>query len=354
MMRINNNIPALNAHRLLTRNNSKIAKTLERLSSGKRINRASDDAAGLAISEKMRAQVKGLKTASRNSLDGISLVQTAEGAMTELHAMLQRMRELSVQASNGTYNTEDLETIQNEVDQLLEEIDNIAKTTSFNENKLIDGSLAELTPAEVIAADAVATAAETEAGTGTYESVAVAAETEAAAAAPEVAAIAAKIAAAARSAVDAGVTVPADVAAAARAAVNALPDPPGGIVFQIGANAGETIRVFVDDLQAKALAVDTLDLVTSPSAGIGLIDNAITKVSEVRSTLGAVQNRLEHTIANLDNTAENLTAALSRIEDVDMALKMAEFTKLNILSQAGTAMLAQANQIPQTILQLLG
>ncbi|MBN4051031.1 MAG: flagellin [Alkaliphilus sp.] len=355
-MRINNNIPALNAHRLLTRNNAKIAKTLERLSSGKRINRASDDAAGLAISEKMRAQVKGLKTASRNSLDGISLVQTAEGAMTEVHAMLQRMRELSVQASNGTYNAEDLETIQNEVDQLLEEIDNIAKTTSFNENKLIDGSLSELTAAEVTAADTVATAAETEAGTGSPTAESVAAAAEAAVPAPPDATepIAAKIAAAARAAVDAGVTVPADVAAAARAAVDALPNPPGGIVFQIGANAGETIRVFVDDLQAKALAIDTLDLVTSPSAGIGLIDNAITKVSEVRSTLGAVQNRLEHTIANLDNTAENLTAALSRIEDVDMALEMSEFTKLNILSQAGTAMLAQANQIPQTILQLLG
>jgi len=356
VMRINNNIPALNAHRLLTRNNAKIAKTLERLSSGKRINRASDDAAGLAISEKMRAQVKGLKTASRNSLDGISLVQTAEGAMTEVHAMLQRMRELSVQASNGTYNAEDLETIQNEVDQLLEEIDNIAKTTSFNENKLIDGSLSELTAAEVTAADTVATAAETEAGTGSPTAESVAAAAEAAVPAPPDATepIAAKIAAAARAAVDAGVTVPADVAAAARAAVDALPNPPGGIVFQIGANAGETIRVFVDDLQAKALAIDTLDLVTSPSAGIGLIDNAITKVSEVRSTLGAVQNRLEHTIANLDNTAENLTAALSRIEDVDMALEMSEFTKLNILSQAGTAMLAQANQIPQTILQLLG
>ena len=274
-MRINNNIPALNAHRLLTRNNSKVAKTLERLSSGKRINRASDDAAGLAISEKMRAQVKGLKAASRNSLDGISLVQTAEGAMNEIHAMLQRMRELSVQASNETYNTEDLQTIQNEVNQLLEEINNIASGTSFNENKLIDGSLA---------------------GSGTT----------------------------------------------------------GGIVFQIGANAGETIRVFVDDLQASALGVSALDLVNSPSAGIGLIDTAITTVSEVRSTLGAVQNRLEHTIANLDNTAENLTAALSRIEDVDMALEMSEFTKLNILSQAGTAMLAQANQIPQMVLQLLG
>ncbi|MGV8146882.1 MAG: flagellin [Alkaliphilus sp.] len=271
-MRINNNIPALNAHRLLSRNNSKISKTLERLSSGKRINRASDDAAGLAISEKMRAQVKGLKAASRNSLDGISLVQTAEGAMSEVHAMLQRMRELAVQASNGTYNTEDLQTIQNEVEQLLEEIDKIATGTSFNENKLIDGSLAS----------------------------------------------------------------------------------PNGIVFQIGANAGETIEVFVDDLQATALGIDGLDLVTSPSAGIGLLDTAITKVSEVRSTLGAVQNRLEHTIANLDNTAENLTAALSRIEDVDMALEMSEFTKLSILSQAGTAMLAQANQIPQMVLQLLG
>jgi len=272
-MRINHNIPAMNAHRLLAQNTNSTSKALERLSSGKRINRAADDAAGLAISQKMRAQVNGLQTASRNSLDGISLVQTAEGAMNEMHAMLQRMRELAVQASNGTYNSEDLATIQSEVTQLLTEIDNIANNTNFNEKKLINGDLATT-----------------------------------------------------------------------------------GIQLQIGANAGNIMSFTVPDLRttAAAMSISTINLITNPSGAIGSIDGAIKNVSGVRSTLGAIQNRLEHTIANLDNTAENLTAAMSRIEDVDMALEMSNFTKLNILTQAGTAMLAQANQRPQSILQLLG
>ncbi|WP_026478975.1 flagellin N-terminal helical domain-containing protein [Alkaliphilus transvaalensis] len=292
-MRINHNIPALNAHRLLTQNSNATAKTLERLSSGKRINRASDDAAGLAIAEKMRAQSKGLHVASRNSLDGVSLVQTAEGAMNEIHAMLQRMRELAVQASNGTYNDEDKQTIQNEVDELLAEIDNIVKTTNFNEKKLIDGSLDGNDPDP-------------------------------------------------------------DIAATKK------------IVLQIGANANENMSFTIDNLDTFALGIgdevdedgtiitpNKVDFINEPTQAIIKLDEAIKRVSEVRSKLGAIQNRLEHTIANVDNTAENLTAALSRIEDVDMALEMSTFTKLNILTQAGTAMLAQANQRPQSILQLL-
>lgn len=272
-MRINHNIPALNAHRLLARNTDYTSKTLEKLSSGKRINRAADDAAGLAISQKMRAQVNGLQAASRNALDGISLVQTAEGAMTEIHAMLQRMRELAVQASNGTYNSDDLATTQNEVAQLLTEIDNIAVNTNFNEKNLLDGTL-----------------------------------------------------------------------------------PVGGIQLQIGANAGNVMRFTITSLltSAAGMAINGVDLVSNPAGAITSIDGAIKNVSDVRSKLGAIQNRLEHTIANLDNTAENLTAAMSRIEDLDMALEMSNFTKLNILTQAGTAMLAQANQRPQAILQLLG
>lgn len=272
-MRINHNIPALNAHRLLTQNTNATSKTLEKLSSGKRINRAADDAAGLAISQKMRAQVNGLQAASRNALDGISLVQTAEGAMTEIHAMLQRMRELSVQASNGTYNPDDLSTIQNEVTQLLTEIDNIAENTNFNEKDLLNGSL----------------------------SVA-------------------------------------------------------GIQLQIGANAGNVMSFTITNLKpvAVGMSINAINLVSNPSSAITSLDGAIKNVSDVRSKLGAIQNRLEHTIANLDNTAENLTAAMSRIEDLDMALEMSNFTKLNILTQAGTAMLAQANQRPQSILQLLG
>ncbi len=282
-MRINHNIPALNAHRLLTQNTNMASKTLERLSSGKRINRAADDAAGLAIAEKMRSQSNGLHVASRNSLDGISLVQTAEGAMNEIHAMVQRMRELAVQASNGTYNDEDKQTIQNEVDQLLEEIDNIVSTTNFNDKKLIDGSLN-------------------------------------------------------------GVDADPDIAAAKR------------VILQIGANANENMIFTIDSLDTQTLEIggtEKLDMINNPGEAIDKLGKAIRTVSEVRSKLGAIQNRLEHTIANADNTAENITAALSRIEDVDMALEMSNFTKLNILTQAGTAMLAQANQRPQSILQLL-
>ena len=272
-MRINHNIPAMNAHRLLSQNTNSTSKALERLSSGKRINRAADDAAGLAISQKMRAQVNGLQTASRNSLDGISLVQTAEGSLNEIHAMLQRMRELAVQASNGTYNADDLATIQSEVSELLTEINNISSNSNFNEKNLLNGGLA----------------------------------------AP-------------------------------------------GIQLQIGANAGNVMPLTIPDLRTAStnMNISGIDLVTTPAGAITALDAAIKKVSEVRSTLGAIQNRLEHTIANLDNTAENLTAAMSRIEDVDMALEMSNFTKLNILTQAGTAMLAQANQRPQSILQLLG
>ena len=274
-MRINNNIPALNAHRLLTQNTNKTSKALEKLSSGLRINRAADDAAGMAIAQKMRAQTTGLHTASRNALDGISMVQTAEGAMTEIHAMLQRMRELAVQAKNGTYSADDLVTIQAEITELLAEIDNIANNTKFNEKALIDGTLA-----------------------GTNE-----------------------------------------------------------MVLQIGANANETMNFSIEGLSTAAvtgLGIALADVTDVTNDYITLFDMAIKTVSTVRAKLGAIQNRLEHTISNLDNTAENLTAAMSRIEDVDMALEMSNFTKLNILTQSGTAMLAQANQRPQSILQLLG
>ncbi len=269
-MRINNNIPALNSHRMLNRSSNASAKVLERLSSGKRINRAADDAAGMAISEKMKAQVNGLKIASRNALDGISLIQTAEGAMNEVHAMLQRMRELAVQTSNGIYKEDDIEAVNNEIQELLEEIDNIANTTQFNGKNICNTT--------------------------------------------------------------------------------------DEIQLQIGANEDETMKFKLVDIRASKLGVDSLDITDSgtASAAITTIDAAIKKVSEGRSKLGATQNRLEHTIANVDNAAENLTAALSRIEDTDMALEMSEFTKYNILVQAGTAMLAQANQRPQTILQLLG
>lgn len=278
-MRINNNIPALNTHRTLNMTTNSIQKSLERLSSGKRINRAADDAAGMAISQKMQAQVRGLRQASRNSLDGISLIQTAEGALNEVHAMLQRMRELCVQGANGVYKEDDLKSIGDEIVQLTEQIDKIAKETEFNGKKLLDGT-------------------------------------------------------------------------------------EGKLQLQVGANENQVVKIEMSGIKATASGLeievfasgikDSKNLTTTKfSSGITTYNNAIENVSKIRSKLGAYQNRLEHTIKNIDNTAENLTASMSRIEDADMALEMSEFTRLNILQQAGTAMLAQANQLPQAVLQLL-
>jgi flagellin len=271
-MRINNNIQALNAHRSLAMNNQAGAKSMEKLSSGLRINRAGDDAAGLAISEKMRAQVRGLDQASRNAQDGISLIQTAEGALNESHAILQRMRELAVQSANDTNTTQDRTELQKEVTELVGELDRIGANTEFNTQKLLDGSFSGK--------------------------------------------------------------------------------------LQIGANTGQSLQVTISNMSAGAsgLAVSGVNIGTQSGANtaIATIDTAITKLSSERSTLGAVQNRLEHTIKNLDNASENLQAAESRVRDVDMAKEMMNFTKNNILQQASTAMLAQANMAPQGVLQLLG
>lgn len=296
-MRINNNIPALNTHRTLNMTTNDIQKSLERLSSGKRINRAADDAAGMAISQKMQAQVRGLRQASRNSLDGISLIQTAEGALNEVHAMLQRMRELCVQGANGVYAEDDLKAIGEEIVQLTEQIDKIANETEFNGIPLLKGEVGKDGSGEAI--------------------------TE--------------------------------------------------LQLQVGANENQTIIIEMKDINVKVsgLKIDGSEIeflsgkngsfsvktsgLTQENFGkaISIYQSAIDKVAANRSKLGAYQNRIEHTIKNIDNTAENLTASMSRIEDADMALEMSEFTRLNILQQAGTAMLAQANQLPQSVLQLL-
>jgi flagellin len=291
-MRINHNIMALNTHRQLTANQSAGAKSIEKLSSGLRINRAGDDAAGLAISEKMRGQIRGLEQAQRNSQDGISLIQTAEGALNETHSILQRMRELAVQSANDTNTAEDRAALQGEVNELAKEITRISNTTEFNTQKLLDGAGA--------------------AGTS-------------------------------------------------------------GLTMQIGANDGQNLSVSIDAMDAFTLGVASgaaataaggdatatagIDISTSgaaASAAITTIDAALKTVSDQRAALGAVQNRLEHTINNLGTTSENLTAAESRVRDVDMAKEMMSFTKNNILTQASQAMLAQANMAPQGVLQLLG
>jgi flagellin len=269
IMRIQHNINALNSLRQLGTNNTNTGKNLEKLSSGFRINRAGDDAAGLAISEKMRAQINGLEMASKNAEDGISLIQTAEGGLNETHAILQRMRELSVQAANGTNQSEDLASIDAEIKALTTEVDRIAQSTKFNGISLLDGNL--------------------------------------------------------------------------------------DTTFQIGANSDtfETVALTVADMQAAALGIDAIDVTTDATAAMDALDTAISGVSAARAGLGAMQNRLEHTINNLGVTTENLTAAESRIRDVDMAKEMMAYTKNNILTQAAQAMLAQANQQPQGVLQLL-
>jgi flagellin len=274
-LRIQNNIEAFNAHRNLTSTADKAAQSMEKLSSGYRINRAADDAAGLAISEKMRSQIGGLAQAQRNAQDGVSLVQTAEGSLNEVHSMLQRMRDLKVQYANGTLSADDKNAIVAEGKQLAQEIGNIQSTTKFNGISLLNGS--------------------------------------------------------------------------------------GSISFQVGANSGETIAVATSDLLGSsgvgtniaALSGASASTSTWDSVALSDIDTAITNVSTIRGDFGAVQNRLDHRLNNLATYQENLTASESRIRDVDMASEMTEYTKLNILQQAGTSMLAQANQAPQNVLSLL-
>ena len=273
-MVINHNIAALNTHRQFGAANKAQAGSMEKLSSGMRINKAGDDAAGLAISEKMRGQIRGLDMATKNAQDATSLIQTAEGALNETHSILQRMRELAVQAANDTNADEDRDAIQAEIKQLTDEVSRIANETEFNTKKILDGSFSD-----------------------------------------------------------------------------------DALNFQVGANSGQNINLTIKKMTATALGVSGIDTkvgsYTDATAAITTINDAIKAVSNQRSALGAVQNRLEHTIANADNTSENLQAAESRIRDVDMADEMVTYSKNNILQQAAQSMLAQANQSSQGVLSLL-
>lgn len=269
-MVVQHNLTAMNSSRQLGMVTSQQAKSSEKLSSGYRINRAADDAAGLTISEKMRSQIRGLNKASSNAQDGISLIQTAEGALNEVHAILQRMNELAVQAANDPNTTADRGALQAEIDQLTSEIDRIHSTTQFNTMNLLDGSFT-------------------------------------------------------------------------------------GKNLQVGSLKGQAISIAISSMGASAIGVNALAVSSFASAGkaISAIAGALSKVSFQRSTLGALQNRLEHTIANLDVAAENTQAAESRIRDTDMAAEMVQYSKNNILAQAGQSMLAQANQATQGVLSLL-
>ena len=270
-MVVQHNLTAMNSNRQLGITTSAQAKSAEKLSSGYRINRAGDDAAGLSISEKMRSQIRGLNKASDNAADGISLIQTAEGALNETHSILQRMNELATQAANDTNTTVDRNAIKAEIDQLTEEINRIQSTTQFNTMNLLDGNFT-------------------------------------------------------------------------------------GKSLQIGALEGHTMSVSISKMSASAIGVSGLSVSSNAAAGTSMtsIQNAIKSVSDQRSKLGAIQNRLEHTIANLDTTSENTSAAESRIRDVDMADEMVNYSKNNILAQAGQSMLAQANQSTQGVLSILG
>ncbi|KIL78438.1 flagellin [Bacillus badius] len=396
-MRINHNIAALNTYRQLNSANGAQGKSMEKLSSGLRINRAGDDAAGLAISEKMRGQIRGLDMASKNSQDGISLIQTAEGALNETHDILQRMRELAVQASNGTNTTNDREEIQKEINQMTSEINRIGNTTEFNTQKLLNG-----------AKDSATTGSKAKiefniAGMATGESISVLGKTVnfTTDISGTVDAIAAAITGDAD--LNAKYTVTKDAAGAISIEAKAngedaalTADLTGGtsitakdvtttagkddgsaLSFQIGANENQSLTLEIKDMRAVALGISTdtntdtklavtngtdstpsetaLSVLTHDDAAatITKIQTAIDKVSAERSKLGANQNRLEHTINNLSTSSENLTAAESRIRDVDMAKEMMNQTKNSILSQAAQAMLAQSNQLPQGVLQLL-
>ncbi|WP_422121896.1 flagellin [Planococcus sp. X10-3] len=375
-MIINHNITALNTHRQMGAANNAQASSMEKLSSGLRINSAKDDAAGLSISEKMRGQIRGLEQASSNAQDGISLMQTAEGALNETHDILQRMRELAVQSANDTNTDTDRGEIQKEIDQLTSEIDRIANTTEFNTQKLLDGSKAKdqvvAASAEVLSSNSTSFSItstvdnDTVTGSGSY-SLEIGSED------PDTAGTfnytltkadgtetTGTIASAGTIDVD-GVTLTAsaELKTGDTLGLNIQDDKTiandGSIKLQIGANTGQALNIDLNDTSATGLKVDGIkvDSQGGASASITAIESALRSVSSERSKIGASQNRLEHTINNLGTSAENLTAAESRIRDVDMAKEMMEQTRNSILSQASQAMLAQSNQMPQAVLQLL-
>lgn len=376
-MKINHNIPALRTLNQLNKANDRGSKAMLRLSSGLRINSAADDAAGMAISQKMDTQVRGLQQANRNAMDGISMIQTAEGAYNEVHSMLQRMRELTVQAANGTYDEKDKTTILEEVDQLQEEIRAVQERIEFNKKTLLDGSqnkimlqvganqnqsmelsgsdmnlddvltsiygvdtetaditMAGLPNGTTIDIDGVITTIDTPAVTGVTV--------------PPNTLVVIKLPTPGTTTVN-GQTINAGEKLAFRTGSANVAFNNGGTTLAIGSEA--TVILPNNNANNK----NQIDLTTSESANKALakIDQAIETASKIRSKLGAYQNRLEHTVSNLGVSEENMTASLSRIQDADMALEMANYTQLNILSQAATSMLAQANQRPQQILQLL-
>ncbi len=393
-MVVQHNMSALNANRMLGATSSAQSKSTEKLSSGYRINRAADDAAGLSISEKMRKQIKGLTQASTNAQDGISCVQTAEGALTEVHSMLQRMNELAVQASNGTMSEDDRQNVQDEVDQLISEIDRVSEATKFNETYLLKGdeNKTDITntvyskPQMSLVEAAMASGSTLTAGTMSAAGVTKYTFSTGLA---EGSTWGGKKVVADSATAGAGEIKLADAKTAELAAMNkvittyssemginaiTLKDGENNVQskantftyhdsvslsLHVGADAEGTNKISLevasmnsDSLGIKGLKVSGKTSLQATGA-IDTISDAVSRVSKQRSALGAVQNRLEHTISNLDNVAENTTSAESRIRDTDMAKEMVEYSKNNILMQAGQSMLSQANQSNQGVLSLL-
>ena len=390
-MIINHNMNALNAHRNMGINNTAAGKSMEKLSSGLRINRAGDDAAGLAISEKMRGQIRGLTQASRNSADGISMIQTAEGALNETTNILQRMRELAVQASNDTNTTSDREEIQKEINALTEEVDRIANNTEFNTQKLLNGSKSgeagDLVREEVaekkgifkIDLDAELKDGDKLVIDGKVIKFDAAKATDNTTIENELERVLEKytVTVTDKKSIELEQKVGTDkdefkvAFNGGKTGFTATVDndgvthrdeetSEGKVSVQVGANASQSMSIEIGDMRAQALKIVNdkgrgLSVETAQSANeaITAFDAALNAVSSQRANLGAVQNRLEYTISNLDNTAENLTSAESTLRDVDMAKEMMEYSKNNILNQAAQAMISQANQQPQNVLQLL-
>ena len=401
-MVVRTNTMSNNAYRQLGMNNTALSKSLEKLSSGFRINRAGDDSSGLAISEKMKAQIAGLDQASANSQDGISLVQTAEGALTEVHSMLNRMVTLATKSANGTIqNAVDRDAIQTEVNALNDEITRISQSTNFNGIKLLNGTLGgyngtnaaaggiaansiKVSGGKLLATDTVVLAG-TATGGVSVKSVGVAApgsglsdftttvtgvtfESFASTEKGGTYTIKAIVDKTKASALDAakfdGMTISfkmADTFAAGDATFTVTADADGNVNGGLKLQVGDTndsynsVTINVADMSKAGLGTDAVNVKTQADAGnsINIIKTAINTVSTNRGNLGALQNRLEHAINNLDTTSENMSSANSAIRDTDMAKEMMNYTKMNILSQAAQAMLAQANQQPQNILQLL-
>jgi flagellin len=393
-LRIQTNIEAMDAHRNLLATSGKISQSMSRLSSGFRINKASDDAAGLAISEKLQTQVGGLGQAQRNAQDGISMIQTAEGALNETHSILQRMRELGVQAANGTLTSSDQTAISSEMSALRDEIDRIAGKTQFNNMTLLQGTLQGAVSGGTLASAgatmtqssvAVDSVAVSNAAAGTYNiSVSTVAGTitltNASTNVAQNLTLSAMTSGGAQtlnfSQLGVQLTLTGANVNGSIAALNTdlngktLMVGGGSAQLQIGANAGDTLGMAIGDARSTtvgsvsgnslsnwvnnfASAIGAGTYSATVSSLLSAIDQAITDVSKIRGNLGATQNRLEHTIANLGVAQENLTASESRIRDVDMAAEMVNFTKTGILQQAGQAILAQANSSPSGIVQLL-